>query len=509
MYLVWAGQGRATTRIEYSRNINPKWNISFNYRPTIADKQLQRQKNDRHITSHYYDVSTSYSTPNDKYSAFASFRRIRHRVVENGGITFVNQIGTDSVYADFFGNVNPILVSANSIEQRNQFHLFHQYALGSDSIGGKTQIYHMADIARHIHWYRDDPANEPDDYYEFRNISATGTVVDSTRLKWLQNQAGIKGNIGAKDQIFYNGYYKIKSYDLMNRHMGYDTLALPGRSDEHYLGGQLGFFPDSLQSVLFTTEFLDAFYSRFQVEGKTKWIDFEAYKLVSKPAFLPMAYAGHFSVWNNEFLPVRSLQVKAFPKATFGPLDLAAGGTYTSLQNHIYFARRDTFPGTAQRILPLQATNTIKLLVPEVRVHLKFWDALHFRAQGLYSMVLNDPDNVLRLPDLFVNSQLSFEGFLFRKNLQVHAGVDAHWHSAYMAMGYAPYLQSFYNQDDVVTPSYPMVDVFFNGKMKRGRFFVKYHNIVQLITGSGQMPTPYYRAMRNVLDFGFELLLFD
>lgn len=509
MYLVWAGQGRAATRIEYSRNINPRWNISVNYRPILTDKQVQRVKADRHVISHYYDMSSSFATPNEKYSAFASFRRIRHRVVENGGIYFVNQAGTDSVFADFFENVNPYLLQANSLEQRNQFHAFHQYALGKDSIGGKTQVYHTLDLTRQIHWYRDDLAAEPDDYYDYVRITTTGKVQDSTRLKWLQNQAGVKGNLGKNNQLFYNGYYKIKSYNLLNKYMGVDTLGLAGRSDEHYIGGQFGYYPDSVQSVLFTTEFLEGGYSRFQAEGFTKWIDFQAYKLVSKPAFLPLAYSGHFSYWNNEFKPVESLQIKVFPKGTLGPLELAAGGTYTSLVNHIYFARRDTFPDNPQKILPLQARSAIRLLVPEIRLHLTMLKVIHFRTQGLASIIMKDQDSVLRVPDLFVNSQLSFEGFVFKKNLQLHAGVDVHWHSAYKAMGYAPYLQSFYNQDTFVSPAYPMVDIFFNGKMKRGRFFVKYHNIVQMITGSGQMPTPYYRAMRNVVDFGFELLLFD
>ncbi len=42
MYVVWGGQGRAATRIEYSRNINKKWNVSFNYRPILTDKQVLR-----------------------------------------------------------------------------------------------------------------------------------------------------------------------------------------------------------------------------------------------------------------------------------------------------------------------------------------------------------------------------------------------------------------------------------------------------------------------------------
>ncbi|HPI79547.1 MAG TPA: hypothetical protein PLM35_03345, partial [Cyclobacteriaceae bacterium] len=75
--------------------------------------------------------------------------------------------------------------------------------------------------------------------------------------------------------------------------------------------------------------------------------------------------------------------------------------------------------------------------------------------------------------------------------------------------GYDPAIQQFYVQDEVESPSFPLTNVFFNGKMKRGRFFFKYNNLVQAFTQSGYLATPVYPGQRNILDFGFELLLFD
>ena len=66
--LVWGGDGRALSRIEFSRNINPRWNFGFNYRPMLVDKQIQRQgKGDRQTISHYYDLYSSYRSKNDRY----------------------------------------------------------------------------------------------------------------------------------------------------------------------------------------------------------------------------------------------------------------------------------------------------------------------------------------------------------------------------------------------------------------------------------------------------------
>jgi hypothetical protein len=48
-----------------------------------------------------------------------------------------------------------------------------------------------------------------------------------------------------------------------------------------------------------------------------------------------------------------------------------------------------------------------------------------------------------------------------------------------------------------------------NGRIKRGRLFVKYINLLQQFTGQGYLPTPSYPNVKSALDFGFELILFD
>ena len=104
----------------------------------------------------------------------------------------------------------------------------------------------------------------------------------------------------------------------------------------------------------------------------------------------------------------------------------------------------------------------------------------------------------------------------FNSHLQVQIGVDFHWQSTYHALGYDPAIQSYYVVKEYfiksalsVSQAYPMIDVFFSGKMKRGRFFFKYSNITQVITKSGYMTTFGYPGQRNFLDFGFDFLLFD
>jgi len=514
MYLVWGGQGRAATRIEYSRNINPRWNVSFNYRPILTDKQVLRQgKADRNVISNYYDLYTHYTTKDERYKVVASYQRIRHRVIENGGLAVANPVSTgESSYAEYFGQVSPNLLRASSFEQHNKFHLFHQFNVK------KVQAYHIADFETQINWFRDDLNTDPVTYFDYNRIDSVKAVLDSTRFRTFSNQVGIKGQIGKKNNLFYNGWLKFRSYQLYNKYMRTDTLSQPGKALEKYIGGEIQYALDSIQHITGLIEVLDGGYSRIESTGHMRWFDFSAIHRISKPTMLQTAYSGHFDVWSNDFSPQESLYLSAFPKVHLGWLFLSPGFTYTAFKNYIYYKEYDLPPGTnAQRVLWAQTGAPVSYVTPQVSAEIKFLKKLFFRPQVLYTKILtNSDDGALRMPELFMNGQLAFEGTLFKNAIDVQIGVDAHWHSSYATMGYDPVTQSFYNRDNSSSasylntpPAYLLTDLFLNGRIKRGRFFLKYHNLTQRFTKTGYMPTPYYRGVPSILDFGFELMLFD
>jgi hypothetical protein len=517
MALVWGGQGRAATRVEYSRNITPKWNVTLNFRPILTDKQILRSgRADRNVISYYYDLYTHYTTKDDRYKIVAAYQRIRHRVIENGGISYTGldpQSG-DYNYKLFFDEVSPNLTRANSYEQHNKFHIFHQFNLG------KVQAYHIADLETQINWYRDDLNADPAGYYDWLRpakdlrttdgslLTDTTKVLDSTRFRSFQNQVGIKGQIGKKNNLFYNGWLKFRSYELWNRYMATDTLTQPGRAVEKYIGGEIQYALDSIQHITGLIEVLGGGYSRIESTGHMRWFDFQAIHRVSKPTMLQTAYSGRFDLWSNNFKAPESIYLAAFPKVPIGSFSLSPGLTYSTFLNYIYYTRVYS-ESTGQTVLPVQTDAPVSYATPQVSMHVQFLKKLHFRPQVLYTKVLSDRDSVLRVPTLFVNGQLTFEGDLFKHAVQVQIGIDAHWRSSYKPMAYDPVTQTFYNQDLMKPPAYLLADVFINGKIKHGRFFIKYHNVAARITKSNYMPTPFYRGVSSILDFGFELMLFD
>jgi len=500
--LVWGADGRAQSRIEYSRNVNPRWNFGFNYRPILVDKQIQRQgKGDRQTISHYYDLYSSYRSKNDRYFILFNYRRIRHRVNENGGIMLVTDTTMNGYYDP---NAQPFLTAARTEEQRNAFHIFQQYQLASP-----FQIYHRLDITKQINRFVDERGSERnyDEYFSYTNPDAdidTDNVSDEVQFKTFVNEMGIKGNAAF---LFYSVYFKMRAFSTFNRYVDETQLSFDNDGIESYLGGKIAFQFDTLAELSGNAEYLLDGNYRLQAELKTPWLDAKALSVLAKPSFLPLAYRGSHHSWVNNFNSTFSNQLEAFLKARWGGFMISPGAKYTILSNYIYY-RENKVVGE-QAVLPVQSDGSQQVFSPEVRMSLRFFKNFYLRPQVIYTSLLKNDDRALRIPEWFTNIQLSYENMLFKGNMQAQIGVDLHWKSSYTALNYDPSIQQFYVQDDFVNNSFPLVDVFFNGKFKRGRFFAKYHNLIQTITGKGYLITPAYRGQPNVIDFGFDLILFD
>ena len=498
MLIIWGGHGRSMTKVEFSRNINPRWNFGFNFRPILADRQLLRQKGVRQTTSYYYDLYTTFRTPNEKYFLLANYRRLRHRVAESGGVA--QQQGEP--YINLFAvEASQTLASAKSEDLRNGIHLFHQY-----KVGNALQLYHIADKGKQSNKFFDVTSTEPKDFYDSIAVKSD-SVSDNTSLSVFQNELGIKGNAAF---LFYSFYYKQRSYDYRNQRLNEVNLTISPKSTEYYVGGRIAFQIDSVSELSGSAEYLLDKNYKIDADLKTPWLDASLKSYLSRPGLMQNAYSGGYDFWNNSFSDVLANSLSGFLKVKLGPLFISPGATFSTFSNYIFFRESPPVSPSTQRVLPFQSKGNQTIFSPELRLTLNFLKHFYLRPHAIYTSFIRNDDDAFRIPQLFINTQLAYEGMIFKGNLQVQIGIDAHWKSAYEALGYDPAIQQFYNQNSTIAPSFLLADVFLNGKMKRGRFFIKYHNLVQAFTQSGYLTaTPNYTGQRNIMDFGFELLLFD
>jgi len=497
MFIIWGGKGRAMTRVEFSRNITPRWNFGFNYRPMLIDRQLLRQKGQRQTISHYYDLYTTYKSKNDRYFLLMNYRRIRHRVAESGGA----DVAPGEPFVNYFDpQTGQKLVATGSEDLRNNVHLLHEYKLAKP-----FQIYHSGDLGKQVNSFANITSQDPKDFYDSVAV-ASDTISDKTTLKIFQNEVGIKGNAAF---LFYNFYYKNRSYQYTNQKLEIDELSFKPKSVEHYVGGRIAFEIDSLTELGGNAEYLLDGNYRIEGEFSSPWLDANVKSLFSKPGLMQTSYSGGHDYWNNTFSDISLNQVSGFLKVRVGPVVISPGATFSTTKNYVFFREITPTSPSTQKVLPFQSTGVQTIFSPELRMSIRFLKNIYLRPQVIYTSFLQNDDNAFRIPQLFANAQLAYEGKIFKGKLQVQIGLDAHWKSSYMATGYDPAIQQFYNQDSTIIPSFLLADAFFVGKMKSGRFFIKYNNLVQAFTNSGYLTAPGYPGQANIIDFGFDILLFD
>ncbi|HEU5146811.1 MAG TPA: putative porin [Chryseosolibacter sp.] len=515
MQLILGGKGRSLTRAAFSRNINPRWNFGFTYRGLFVDKQIQRKgKNDRITRSNYYDLNTAYQNKDSTYRIFVNFRRMFHRVNEYGGVRLSGE-DTVGLVPYFDIDARPWLTTASSEDLRTNFHVFHQF-----TVGRGLQLYHTLDRYKQKNKFLDVPNEAQAAFFDFTIPSEEDSVKNATTIRTVRNEVGIKGRVS---KLFYNGYYAMRHYSLRYNHLPTDTLNVTSpweKGDESYFGGRMRLALDSLVEVQGAAELMlggeKTAGAPYRIEGsiRSKWLSASLRQMTYKPSFLAQAYRGRHDHWDYRTADpeglsnIESSQLDGYLHYRNSVISLSPGVTFTRLRNYVFFDKI-TNDGSTQHVFPRQSDGNQIFASPEVRASITFFRHVTLSNRTIYTLFIENADDAIRIPDLFVNAQLSYANIFFNGNLDMHAGVDVHWKSAYYALGYDPAIQQYYTQDEFESPAYPLVDLFFSAKIKRARVFFKYNNFLQAFQDTGYMPTPYYPGQRNIFDFGFDWSFYD
>jgi hypothetical protein len=501
MDIVLGGNGRSMTEVGYSRNVNPQWNVGFNFKGIFSDRQMLRTgRGERQVGSNYYDFNTNHFSENGKYKLTANLKRFNHKVREVGGVNFVDGDYEEILDQVFNGDGQPLLSNTNTIELRTNLHIYQEYSLKEF-----FQVYHRFDREKRQNRFQGPNEAGAITLFNYLNPNLDSAAAsDRTKFTSFQNEAGIKGSIW---RIFYNGFIKVRTIDFSYNHLNRDTLGINARANEFYLGGRGGILFNNDQYLEAEMEVMQEGNYKIQTVFRTKLLEANLHRSLSRPGFIHQAYRGAHSEWFNNFSDTDYTTLNARLNLQHGKFKLSPGVKYTDIGNYIFF--KETIPGSDQRILPVQSSGRQRILSPSLDFEVEALKKVFLRGNVIYTEILENADNAIQIPKLFSNVQLAYRHDVPGKNIGYHFGVDVHWRSSYFALGYAAALQQFYVQESFLVPEFPLIDPFINLKMRRARIFVRYHNALATISRHGFMQTPYYRGMENIVDFGVNWMFFD
>jgi hypothetical protein len=182
-------------------------------------------------------------------------------------------------------------------------------------------------------------------------------------------------------------------------------------------------------------------------------------------------------IWENDFKKTLETSIAgtySLPKFKFS-------GTLRNqlITNYIYY---DTAAVVRQYGTPI---NILQIML---RKDFKF-GPVHFNNLLVFQ---NISENVLRLPDLYTKHSLFIEGRIFKKVMLARLGFDVRMYTPYQADTYNPLIGQFHIQNNEELPLTPIVDIFFNFKISKLRFFLKAENWMPVLTGKYNYLTTDY-----------------
>ncbi|MDO8971696.1 MAG: putative porin, partial [Saprospiraceae bacterium] len=195
-------------------------------------------------------------------------------------------------------------------------------------------------------------------------------------------------------------------------------------------------------------------------------------------------YVSKRLIWDNDFAkPVENTLSATYALPLLG---FEATARAQVVNNYLYFD---------QNALPAQTTAPLQVTQFLLRENLR-WRSLRF--DNMVALQQQNRSDVLRLPKWFSKNSLYFSGRVFKKRMQLDAGVDFRINSDFRPDGYFPLSWQFHLQDSLTQQPYPWIDIFASFKVQAFRGFIRYENLATVWDNS----KVFYQTAGHPLPFG-------
>ena len=475
----------------FTVNTSEQFNFSIAYKGVRSLGQYQQAL----TSTGNFRFTTNYHTKNNRY-------KIRAHVVaqdilneENGGLRptsiplFVNDEGNfddrariDVNFENASNKLEGLLIGERDSVSYNVLTIGNQ-------ISYEDKFYRYRQTT---------PFTGFGESYEAENLNKETTLEDFNAQAFARLDNSLLGNIKA-----FVGY--------TNYNYGYNSVLI---LDE-------GRIPNRLKGDIITA---GASYSKqykgFQLEGEgfvNVAGDFDANYLKGAASFsfnetnrVKASVSIHSSAPNFNFLLYQSDYVNYNWQTSFNNVKtqelqfelkskklVDATVTYTGIDDYTYFA-----------IQPNDSTPTPQQFNERVDyIKVKAEKEFRYKKFALMNTVLfQQPltgSEVLNVPEIVTRQSVYYQDEWFKKAAFIQTGITFKYFTEYNMNAYDPVLAEFYVQNDQKLGGFPLVDIFFNAKVRQTRIFFKYEHVNQLFNSTNShFSAPNYPYRDAVIRFG-------
>ncbi|RAI87992.1 putative porin [Algoriphagus yeomjeoni] len=493
MSAFFGGGQRNMLDLAFARNINPRWNVGFNFHTIRARKTLNpNARDDNMVVQNSYSLHTNYRSENGKYWFLGNFSRMLHEVNEIGGIIPPEEDST-SVYFTY-EDAKVWLSNTQASDLRQEYRFYHEY-----SVRDELQIYHIFDQKNKDFTLTAALAGSDSFFYPSERLNAQedNTQEDTTRnysdFKEWGNEVGFKGSFKG---FYYNAYGKFRAGRM-------ESTFYPDKNifNEVYIGGELIGKISDQWSISADGEYLIP--GAFRLHGLfiSPWLEVDYTKAVYKPTAMQQMYYGNHYQWDNDFNNIGVDQVRGVFKLDFNNIKLRPSLTINRVNNYVFFNQ-----GREAE----QASGEAFMLIPGLKSSIRVGQKFQWDTEVIFTQISGESSDNFRIPQLYANSKFYFDSPMFNENVYVQLGLDIRYHSDYYAEAYNPSTQQFYLQNDFNVYAYPVADIFLDFRINRTRVLLKYNHLNSgLMENEGYFVTPDYTGYKSFIDLGITWYLFD
>ena len=495
-------QQEQLVHVLHTQNINPNWNVAFQYRlinsPGFFKNQNTSQNN--------YRLNSFYQSPNRRYHLFFVLINNKIQASENGGITnesALDNLPTNSdrkTIGTFLGPKSPstsnpfsTTVTTGTKYKISNFLLRQQYDLGkkdsvqTDSVTihlfyPKLRLEHTIQLNSYQYAFSDGLVDQYNDtnfyrpFYHFLAMPATYQVQDKWNevindfsvyqfpdaknaqqfIKLGASLQNLKGTFDAGSSNYYNTWAHAE-YRNKTRNQKWDVEA---NGELYFTGLNAGDYNAYVSLKRYVSKQVGYLQVGFQNVNRTPSFIFNS------ASSFNLANVNGFNKENN---------TRIFASLDQPRYKLRLSGNYFLVTNYSYFsdyyhAQQSSSPFN---LLQLSAEKEIKL-----RKHLKWIVEL-----TLQQKAGSGPVNV---PLLYTRNRIGYEGNLGFKSLLMAAGVEIKYNTSYKADGYSPVLGQFYYQDtSTVRLKLPVIDLYLHFRIRSFTAYVRAENLNTARTKAG------------------------
>lgn len=489
MSAFFGGGNRNMLDLAFARNINPRWNVGFEFHTIRARKVLNPSaRDDNMVVQNSYSLHTNYRSENGKYWFLGNFSRMNHTVNEIGGI-IPTSVDSTSLYFTY-EDAKVWLDNSQANDLRQEYHFYHEYKLRDE-----LQVYHVFDNKnKDITFTAVLNSSDSLFYPGTRYNQQLDTTRNYSDFKEWRNEVGFKGTFKG---FYYNAHAKFRTGRMKSPFFpsGKDNF------NEVYIGGELVGKISEKWAISADGEYLIPGAFRLHGLFVSPWLEVDYTKAVYKPTSMQQIYYGNHYQWENDFSNVGVDQIKGLVKVDLNKIKLRPSLTITRVNNYVFFN---------QNREAAQAGGEAFMLIPGLKANIRVGKKFQWDTEVIFTQVSGGASDAFRIPKWYGNTKFYFDSPMFNENVYVQSGIDVRYHSDYYAERYFPSHQQFYLQNDFNVYAYPVADFFLDIRINRTRVLFKYNHLNSgFMEQEGYFVTPDYTGYRSFIDLGITWFLFD